>query len=181
MFGLPYNRNYTASHTASQLFFGRYFGAFEFFVYFDGLALLLDRAIFVFHRLALLVQDVFADFFGLGFSMGWHAESDSGHGYDCGPTDFDDCVHFLSLMSLVIRSCMARAQNGWGKFQPTKAPTAIQNKTSSMVGLLRSQGVVAVPVRQRPELVLAWPPELQTPVLALVQQVRRSWGPELVR
>jgi hypothetical protein len=31
---------------------------------------------------------------------------------------------------------MARAQNGCGKFQPTNAPTAIQNMISIMVLLL---------------------------------------------
>ena len=43
---------------------------------------------------------------------------------------------------------MARAQKGCGKFQPTNAPTAIQNMVSNILRLLKSQGVVVAVVLQ---------------------------------
>jgi hypothetical protein len=49
---------------------------------------------------------------------------------------------------------MARAQKGCGKFQPTNAPTAIQNTVSKIVSLLKFQGVVAVVVHQTQVQVL---------------------------
>jgi len=45
-------------------------------------------------------------------------------------------------------ACMARAQNGCGKFQPINAPTAIHNMVSNILRLLKFQGVVVVTVRQ---------------------------------
>ena len=57
---------------------------------------------------------------------------------------------------------MALAQNGCGKFQPTNAPSAIHNIVSNMVCLLRFQGVVVVPVRQRTVPVWVWIWRLQT-------------------
>ena len=81
---------------------------------------------------------------------------------------------------VVILACMARAQNGCGKFQPTNAPTAIQNMMSNMVLLLKFQGVVVVPEHQtlvlvevqvHQTLVPVWPVN-QRPVW--LQQVRRN-------
>ncbi len=60
---------------------------------------------------------------------------------------------------------MARAQKGCGKFQPTNAPTAIQNMMSNMMSLLISQGVVVAPVLQMQVLVQAWQLVLQMQVL----------------
>jgi hypothetical protein len=98
---------------------------------------------FVWNRCAFelfMNLDVFANFFfglfvlfanTLGFcSVG---QGNDAKGYHYRPTDSNNGVHFLSLISAVIRACMARAQNGCGKFQPTNAPTAIQNMMSNMV------------------------------------------------
>jgi hypothetical protein len=60
---------------------------------------------------------------------------------------------------------MARAQKGCGKFQPTNAPTAIQNMMSNMMSLLISQGVAVEPVLQMQVLVQAWQLVLQMQVL----------------
>jgi hypothetical protein len=134
--------------------------------------------------------DIFADFFlGLfirfantfGFTSGI-GNGDQAHSNDRSPADFNYCVHFLSLISAVIRACMARAQNGCGKFQPTNAPIAIQNIMSNMMSLLRFQGVVVAPVLQMPVLVRVW--RLQTLELVklvhqrqvLVRLVRRMPG-----
>jgi hypothetical protein len=75
----------------------------------------------------------FANTFGFTSSIG---NCDQAHSNDSGPTDFDYCVHFLSFIKAVIRACMAQAHDGCGKFQPTNAPTAIQNMMSNMVFLL---------------------------------------------
>lgn len=83
--------------------------------------------------------DVFANFFfglfvlfanTLGFSS--VCQVNDAKGYDHCPADSDDGVHFLSFIMVVILACMARAQNGCGKFQPTNAPTAIQNMMSNI-------------------------------------------------
>ena len=130
---------------------------------------------FIWYRCAfqlLVYFDVLADFFlGLfisfahtfGFTSGI-GNSDQAHSDNCGPTDFNYCIHFLSLISAVILACMARAQNGCGKFQPTNAPTAIQNMMSNMLSLLKFQGVAVEPVHQKLvlESVLFWLQVLQT-------------------
>ena len=84
--------------------------------------------------------DVLADFFfGLfilfahTFGFGGCGQCNNAKGYDHCPANFNNCVHFLSFINAVIFACMARAQNGCGKFQPTNAPTAIQNMMSNMV------------------------------------------------
>ena len=121
--------------------------------------------------------DVFANFFlglfvgfahTLGFASGL-GQGDDAKGYDHCPANFDDGVHFLSLIKAVIRACITRAHEGCGKFQPTNAPTAIHNMISNIFYLLRFLGVVVATVHQRLVLVLvlAEPQVLQ--MLALVR------------
>ena len=86
--------------------------------------------------------DVLANFFlglfilfahTLGFASGL-GQGDDAKGYDHCPADFDDGVHFFTNPKIL--ACMALAKSGCGKFQPTNAPTAIQNMVSNMVSLL---------------------------------------------
>jgi hypothetical protein len=124
-----------------QLLLGRwYWCAFEFFVYFD---------VFTNFFFGLFIR--FANTFGFTSGMG---HSDQAHSNDCGPTNFDNCVHFLSFIKAIILACIALAQNGCGKFQPTNAPTAIHNMISNILRLLKFQGVVAVVVHQTQVQVL---------------------------
>jgi hypothetical protein len=103
----------------ANLLLGRwYWSAFEFLVYFDVFANF-------FFGLFILFANT------LGFPSG-RGQSDNTKGYDYCPTHFDNCVHFRSFINEVNFSCMALAQNGCGKFQPTNAPTAVQNIMSNI-------------------------------------------------
>ena len=86
--------------------------------------------------------DVFANFLlglfvgfanTLGFASGL-GQGDDAKGQDHCPADFDNGVHFFTNPKIL--ACMALAKSGCGKFQPTNAPTAIQNMVSNMVSLL---------------------------------------------
>jgi hypothetical protein len=150
-----------------QLFFGGFFwhrSAFQFLVYFDVLA----------HFFFGFFVDL-AHPFGFTSGRGQVADAKS---YDHCPTYSDDCVHFLSLIKAVIRTCMARAHDGCGKFHPTNAPAAIQNMMSNMVNLLKFLGVVVATAHQKQVLMQAWQLvlQMQVPVhqrLVWMQQVRR--------
>jgi len=69
----------------------------------------------------------------LGFASGL-GQGDDAKGYDHCPADSYNVVHFFTNPKIL--ACMALAKSGCGKFQPTNAPTAIQNMVSNMVSLL---------------------------------------------
>ena len=106
-----------------QLFFHGFFWhrcAFQFLVYFD---------VFAHFFLGLFV--CFANTFGFASGLG---QGDDAKGYDHCPADSYNVVHFFTNPKIL--ACMALAKSGCGKFQPTNAPTAIQNMVSNMVSLL---------------------------------------------
>ena len=89
----------------------------------------MDLDVFAYFFLGLFVD--FAHTLGFAGGLG---QGDDANGYDHGPADFDDGVHFFTNPKIL--ACMALAKSGCGKFQPTTAPTAIQNMVSNMVSLL---------------------------------------------